>query len=85
VPIVFLFLALATESQADGGTTALALTLVAEEIGIGLAVGLGLTALGTFLLKSNRLAYRHVPLELLRIDGHRSSANNCFTRRCAFL
>ena len=51
VPILFLFLALATESQADGGTTALALSLVAEEIGIGLVVGLGLTALGTFLLK----------------------------------
>jgi NhaP-type Na+/H+ or K+/H+ antiporter len=51
VPILFLFLALATEPQVDGGTTALALSLVAEEIGIGLAVGLGLTALGTFLLK----------------------------------
>jgi NhaP-type Na+/H+ or K+/H+ antiporter len=51
VPILFLFLALATESQVDGGTTALALSLVAEELGIGLAVGLGLTAIGTFLLK----------------------------------
>jgi NhaP-type Na+/H+ or K+/H+ antiporter len=51
VPILFVFLALATESGAEGSTTMLALGLVAEEIGIGLAVGIGLTYLGSQLLR----------------------------------
>jgi NhaP-type Na+/H+ or K+/H+ antiporter len=51
VPILFVFLALATESGAEGSTTMLALGLVAEEIGIGLAVGIGLTYLGSHLLR----------------------------------
>lgn len=51
VPILFLFLALATESNGDLSTTELAMTLVAEEIGIGVAVGLGLTVIGTWLIK----------------------------------
>jgi NhaP-type Na+/H+ or K+/H+ antiporter len=51
VPILFVFLALAAGTGAEGGTTALALKLVAEEIGIGLVVGVGLTVVGSWLLK----------------------------------
>ncbi|MEA2079369.1 MAG: cation:proton antiporter [Pseudomonadota bacterium] len=51
VPILFAFLALAAGSGAEGGTSMLALKLVAEEIGIGIAVGVGLTVLGSWLLK----------------------------------
>jgi hypothetical protein len=51
VPILFVFFALAAGSGAEGGTTMLALKLVAEEIGIGIAVGVGLTVLGSWLLK----------------------------------
>ena len=51
VPILFVFLAVAAESGAGGSTTALALKLIGEEIGIGLAVGIGLTAVGSWLLR----------------------------------
>ena len=51
MPILFLFLALITEAEANGGAAMLAGKLVAEEIGIGAAVGIGLTLLGTKLLK----------------------------------
>ena len=51
VPILFLFLAIAAGTGVEGGTTTLALKLVAEEIGIGLVVGLGLTVVGSWLLK----------------------------------
>lgn len=51
VPILFVFIALAEGSGIEGGSTALALRLVAQELGIGLAVGLGITAVGTFLLR----------------------------------
>ena len=51
VPILFVFLALATGVGHEGSTAMLAIGLVAEEIGIGLAVGLGLTFLGSQLLK----------------------------------
>ncbi len=50
VPVLFVFLALAT-SAGDDSTSMLALKLVAEEIGIGVVVGVGLTSLGTLLLK----------------------------------
>ena len=52
VPILLLFIALAIGSGTESGGTALALELVAEELGIGLLVGLGLTAIGTWLLKA---------------------------------
>ncbi len=51
VPILFLFLALAVDSEMQGGPAVLALKLVAEEIGIGLAVGLGVSGLGSWLLR----------------------------------
>jgi NhaP-type Na+/H+ or K+/H+ antiporter len=51
VPILFTFLALATGAQIEGGNITLAVTLVAREVGIGLLVGLGLTGLGTYLIK----------------------------------
>ena len=51
VPILFVFLSLAAGAGAEDGTTMLALKLVGQEIGIGIAVGLGLTVLGTQLLK----------------------------------
>jgi len=51
VPILFVFIAMALGSSSEGGSSMLALTLVAEELGIGLAVGLGLTAIGTRLLR----------------------------------
>jgi NhaP-type Na+/H+ or K+/H+ antiporter len=52
VPVLFVFLALATGTGPDDVSAhELALILVAEEIGIGAAVGIGLTLLGTFLLK----------------------------------
>jgi NhaP-type Na+/H+ or K+/H+ antiporter len=50
VPILFVFIALAVGST-EGSSASLAITLVAEEIGIGLAVGLGLTAIGTWILR----------------------------------
>lgn len=51
VPILFVFIAMAVGSSSEDGGSMLALTLVAEELGIGLAVGLGLTVIGTYLLK----------------------------------
>jgi NhaP-type Na+/H+ or K+/H+ antiporter len=51
VPILLLFLALATQSHHDASGVELAFLLVAEEIGIGAAVGLGLTLVGTQILK----------------------------------
>ncbi len=51
VPILFVFIAMAVGSSSEDGGSMLALTLVVEELGIGLAVGLGLTVIGTYLLK----------------------------------
>ena len=51
VPILFVFIALALGSGTEGGSTMLALKLVIQELGIGLVVGLGLTAIGTWLLR----------------------------------
>ena len=51
VPILFVFIALALGNGTEGGGTTLALKLVLQELGIGLAVGLGLTAVGTRLLR----------------------------------
>jgi NhaP-type Na+/H+ or K+/H+ antiporter len=51
VPILFVFIALALGTTAEGGSTMLALKLVVQELGIGLMVGLGLTAIGTLLLR----------------------------------
>ena len=51
VPILFVFIAMAVGSSSEDGGSMPALTLVVEELGIGLAVGLGLTAIGTDLLK----------------------------------
>ncbi|MBW2707392.1 MAG: cation:proton antiporter [Deltaproteobacteria bacterium] len=51
VPILFVFIALALGSGTEGGSTMLALKLVTQELGIGLVVGLGLTAVGTWLLR----------------------------------
>ena len=51
VPILFVFIALALGSGTEGGSTMLALKLVIQELGIGLVVGLGLTAVGTWLLR----------------------------------
>ncbi len=51
VPILFVFIALALGSGVEGGSTTLALKLVIQELGIGLVVGLGLTAIGTWLLR----------------------------------
>jgi len=52
VPILFVFLAVAAESGGGDSTTVLALKLIGEEIGIGLAVGIGLTAAGSWLLRT---------------------------------
>ncbi len=51
VPILFVFIALALGSGTEGGSTMFALKLVIQELGIGLVVGLGLTAVGTWLLR----------------------------------
>ena len=51
VPILFLFIALAVGSDIEGDSTSLAITLFIKEIGIGLVVGLGLTAVGSWLIK----------------------------------
>ncbi len=51
VPILFIFLAFATEADVQGGAASLALKLVAEQIGIGAAVGIGVTIIGSMLLK----------------------------------
>jgi len=51
VPVLLVFIALVVGTGHEEGGAPLALILVAEELGIGLAVGLGLTAVGTRLLK----------------------------------
>jgi NhaP-type Na+/H+ or K+/H+ antiporter len=51
VPILFVFIALATGEAVQAQPLLLALKLVASEIGIGVVAGLGLTVLGTSLLK----------------------------------
>ena len=51
VPILFVFIALALGSSTEGGSSMLALKLVIQELGIGLVVGLGLTAVGTWVLR----------------------------------
>jgi len=51
VPILFVLIALAVGAGSEQGGASLALTLVMQELGIGLAVGLGLTAVGTRLLR----------------------------------
>lgn len=51
VPILFVFLALVSESGVDGNTSALVAKLVAQAIGIGVLVGIGLTVLGSHLIK----------------------------------
>jgi len=50
VPILLFFIALSVGGEHGGGSTS-ALLLLAEELGIGMAVGLGLTFLGTLLLR----------------------------------
>jgi sodium/hydrogen antiporter len=50
VPFLLVFIALA-EGGIEGGGILLALSLVLQELGIGLVVGIGLTAVGTRLLK----------------------------------
>jgi NhaP-type Na+/H+ or K+/H+ antiporter len=52
VPILLLFLALATHTGGEGSTSALAERLVVEAIGIGVVVGVGLTVVGSWLLKA---------------------------------
>jgi NhaP-type Na+/H+ or K+/H+ antiporter len=51
VPILFVFIALAEAGDGEISSTGLAIELVFQELGIGLAVGLGLTAIGTWLLR----------------------------------
>jgi len=51
VPILFMFLALATGEAGDGRPMILAMKLVVEEIGIGVVVGVGLTFVGSLLLR----------------------------------
>jgi NhaP-type Na+/H+ or K+/H+ antiporter len=51
VPILFIFLAFATNSGGDGRPVMLALKLLLEAIGLGVVVGVGLTLLGSWLLK----------------------------------
>ena len=51
VPILFVFLTLASGSGAEGSTSSLAMKLVAQAIGIGVAAGVGLTLLGSRLIK----------------------------------
>lgn len=51
VPILFDFIALAVGAGTAEGGAAFAMTLVAEEVGLGLAVGLGLTLVGSRLLR----------------------------------
>jgi NhaP-type Na+/H+ or K+/H+ antiporter len=51
VPVLFVFIALAEAADGELAGNGLAVRLVAQELGIGLAVGLGLTAIGTWLLR----------------------------------
>jgi len=51
VPVFLTFLTLAVDADVAGSHLELALGLVAEEIGIGLAVGIGLTLVGTRVLR----------------------------------
>ena len=54
VPILLVFLALATNTGTGAEkseTSSLALKLVTEQIGIGVVVGIGLTVVGSFLIK----------------------------------
>lgn len=51
VPILFVFLALAVGTEIQGSSIELALKLVLQEIGIGLVVGLGVTFIGTHIIK----------------------------------
>lgn len=51
VPILFVFLSLATAIGDEGSISMLALKLVVEEIGIGVAVGVGLSVVGSRVLK----------------------------------
>lgn len=51
VPILFVFLSLATAIGDEGSISMLALKLVVEEIGIGVAVGVGLSVMGSRVLK----------------------------------
>lgn len=51
VPILFVFLALAVGTEIQGSSIGLALKLVIQEIGIGLVVGLGITFMGTHIIK----------------------------------
>ena len=51
VPVLLVFIALALDIDVEGGNTALAIRYLVEELGIGLLVGVGLTAVGTGLLR----------------------------------
>jgi NhaP-type Na+/H+ or K+/H+ antiporter len=45
------FLALATKANTEDSTAVLAIKLIAEEVGIGALVGIGLTLIGTWLIR----------------------------------
>ena len=51
VPFLFIFIAMSLEAIAPTGVTIKPLTVVLEEIGIGLIVGLGLTYVGSLMLR----------------------------------
>jgi len=51
VPILFVFLGLAVAASGQGGGEVSPLMLVVEEIGVGAAVGIGLTLLGTWVIR----------------------------------
>lgn len=52
VPVLLVFIALALDTEVKGGNAAMAIRFLVEELGVGLIVGLGLTALGTVLLRA---------------------------------
>lgn len=73
VPIILILLSVAAKSSVESSTGALMLTQVAQSIGIGLAVGLGVSLLGSHLLRISHLRHlmsskwTHLPVVALSI------------------
>lgn len=73
VPILFILLSFATKESNDSGSFTTALTLVAQSIGIGGAVGLGLSLMGSYLLRLVHIrklmseSWRHLPVLAISI------------------
>jgi NhaP-type Na+/H+ or K+/H+ antiporter len=55
VPVIFILLSFVGEHSSGAGTISTALLLVTQSIGIGLAIGLGVSLMGSYLLRTSHL------------------------------